>query len=150
VGHIFRAAWQDRESHPAGRTGTAMTRTSRILVADHDALLRELLEYKLSARGYDVLTAEDGEGALALIRAERPDLVVLDAMMPVRDGFDVLRQMKLDAEVADIPVVMLTARKQESDIVGALDLGAADYLVKPFNPEELLARIARIIAMNRR
>ena len=128
----------------AGGRG-AMTGRPKILVADDDALLRELLEYKLSARGFEVRTAEDGDDALAAIHAEAPDLVVLDAMMPVRDGIDVLRQMKSEAATAGIPVVMLTARKLESDIVGALELGAADYLVKPFSPEELLARIARIV-----
>ena len=120
-----------------------MGRYPTILVADDDELLRELLVYKLSGRGYHVITAEDGETALRLIREALPQLVVLDAMMPVRDGFDVLREIKGDPKTSGVSVIMLTARKLESDIVSALDLGAADYLVKPFNPQELLARIAR-------
>ena len=120
-----------------------MRRDPTILVADDDELLRELLVFKLSGRGYSVLTAEDGESALQIARQFIPQLVVLDAMMPVRNGFDVLREIKADPSTSGVPVIMLTARKLESDIVSALDLGASDYLVKPFNPQELLARISR-------
>jgi DNA-binding response OmpR family regulator len=120
-----------------------------ILVADDDELLRELLVFKLSGRGYNVLTAEDGETALRMIRESLPQLVVLDEMMPVRSGFDVLREVKADPWTSGVPVLMLTARKLESDIVSALDLGAADYLVKPFNPQELLARISRHVTAAR-
>ena len=120
-----------------------------ILVADDDELLRELLVFKLSGRGYNVLTAEDGESALGMIRESLPQLVVLDEMMPVRSGFDVLREVKADPWTSGVPVLMLTARKLESDIVSALDLGAADYLVKPFNPQELLARISRHVTSAR-
>jgi DNA-binding response OmpR family regulator len=107
-----------------------MGRHPTILVADDDELLRELLVYKLSGRGYQVITAEDGETALRLVREALPLLVVLDAMMPVRNGFDVLREIKSDPETSAVSVIMLTARKLESDIVAALDLGATDYLVK--------------------
>jgi two-component system alkaline phosphatase synthesis response regulator PhoP len=116
-----------------------------VVVADDDALLRSLVEFKLRARGYRVVTAGDGSEALATIDRERPDLVVLDAMMPGADGFEVLRRMKGEMGLASTPVVMLTARKLESDIVGALQLGASDYLVKPFIPEELAMRIARLL-----
>jgi DNA-binding response OmpR family regulator len=115
------------------------------MVADDDALLRSLVAFKLKARGYRVATAGDGDEALRAIGEERPDLVVLDAMMPGADGFEVLRQIKDDAKTAAIPVVMLSARKQESDIVGALQLGASDYMVKPFIPEELAMRVARLL-----
>lgn len=117
----------------------------RIVVADDDPLLRQLLRYKLAARGHSILLAHDGEGALAAVRAELPDLVVLDGMMPVCDGFDVLRQLKADKATAHVPVLMLTARSEESDVVDALRLGAADYLVKPFHPEELVVRIERLM-----
>jgi DNA-binding response OmpR family regulator len=118
---------------------------SKILVADDDPLLRTLIEHKLSAAGHDVLVAADGNEALDIAARERPDVVVLDAMMPLRDGIDVLRTLKHDPELNLTPVVMLTARRREDDIVGALRLGAADYVTKPFMPEELVARIDRLL-----
>ena len=90
------------------------------------------------------MTAEDGAQALTLIGEQRPDLIVLDALMPVMDGFEVLRRIKAGG-VTDAPVIMLTALKREQDIVGALKLGAADYLVKPFIPDELGHRIRRLL-----
>lgn len=118
---------------------------SKILVADDDPLLRTLIEHKLSAAGHDVLIAADGSEALEIATRERPDVVVLDAMMPVRDGIEVLRTLKSDPALSHMPVVMLTARRREDDIVGALRLGAADYVTKPFMPEELVARIDRLL-----
>ena len=118
--------------------------TRRILIADDDPLLRALLVHRLSADGYEILTAEDGSQALATIRDQHPDLIVLDALMPVMDGFEVLRRLK-SGDVTDSPVIMLTALKREQDIVGALQLGAADYLVKPFIPDELGQRIRRLL-----
>jgi DNA-binding response OmpR family regulator len=116
-----------------------------IVVADDDELLRSLVEFKLKARGYNVMAARDGSEALKLIATHTPDLIVLDAMMPGQDGFAVLRHVKSDPRLAGIPVVMLTARRLESDIVGALQAGASDYLIKPFSPEELAVRIARLL-----
>lgn len=116
-----------------------------ILVADDDPLLRKIVEHKLVSRGYRVSLAEDGNEAFRMIEATYPQLVVLDAMMPGADGFEVLRQMKQSPKLADTPVVMLSARKLEVDIVTALQLGASDYLVKPFIPEELALRIARLL-----
>ena len=117
----------------------------KILVCDDDPLLVDLLEYRLTSRGYQVIVAEDGGKALRRLQEVRPDAILLDAMMPVIDGYEVLRQIREDASTADIPVIMLTARKQEQDIVTALELGANDYLVKPFIPEELVARLARLL-----
>lgn len=117
----------------------------RILIADDDPLLRTLVEHKLSAAGHQVVGVEDGEAAMREIAARRPDLVVLDAMMPILDGFEVLRRLKADPDTASLPIIMLTALKREQDIVGALELGAADYLVKPFIPDELVARIRRFL-----
>lgn len=117
----------------------------RILIADDDPLLRALVEHKLSAAGHQVFAAEDGAAAMNEIATRRPDLVVLDAMMPVLDGFEVLRRLKADPATAALPVIMLTALKREQDVVGALELGAADYLVKPFIPDELVARIRRFL-----
>ncbi|ALE17385.1 Two-component response regulator [Altererythrobacter epoxidivorans] len=116
-----------------------------ILVADDEPLMRELLEFRLQERDYRAISASDGREALARLADSAPDAVVLDAMMPVYDGFEVLRQMRASTIHAETPVIMLTARRGEADIVGALELGANDYLVKPFMPEELLARLARLL-----
>ncbi|MBW8302529.1 MAG: response regulator, partial [Brevundimonas sp.] len=103
-----------------------------------------LLVHRLSADGYHVTTVENGREALAAIAEQRPDLVVLDALMPVMDGFEVLRRLKAGG-LSGAPVIMLTALKREQDIVGALQLGAADYLVKPFIPDELGQRVRRLL-----
>lgn len=118
---------------------------NRILIADDDPFLRELLTHKLSAAGYVVVAARHGGEALDLCQYPLPDLVVLDAMMPVADGFEVLRRLKADPATRTVPVIMLTALRREEDVVGALQLGAADYLVKPFIPDELVARIGRLL-----
>jgi len=118
---------------------------TRILVCDDDELLLELLQHRLSSKGYSVELARDGREALEKIRADPPDAIVLDAMMPLVDGYEVLRQFRAMDGMAEVPVIFLTARKQEQDIVEALSLGASDYLAKPFIPEELVARLARLI-----
>jgi DNA-binding response OmpR family regulator len=123
--------------------------TKTILVCDDDELLVDLLEYRLSARGFRVLVARDGGAAVTIAAEQAPDAIVLDAMMPVMDGYQVLRRLRGDDATAAIPVIMLTARKQERDIVGALELGANDYLVKPFIPEELMTRLARLLGSGR-
>ena len=117
----------------------------QILVADDDPLLRDILRHKLVSAGYRVLLAQDGREALNSARTNHPSAIVLDAMMPVVDGFEVLRRLKAEADLKNIVVIMLTALKRERDIVSALNLGAADYLVKPFNPDELLARLVRLV-----
>lgn len=126
-----------------------MTTAKTILVCDDDDLLVDLLEYRLSGRGFEVLVARDGGEALSIAAARSPDAIVLDAMMPVMDGHQVLRRLRSDPATSTIPVIMLTARKLERDIVGALELGANDYLVKPFIPEELMSRLTRLLAAPR-
>lgn len=116
-----------------------------VLVADDEPLLTELLEYRLAARNYRPVVAHDGREALSRLEECQPDAVVLDAMMPVHDGFEVLRRIRASNKHAAIPVIMLTARRGEKDILEALEIGANDYLVKPFMPEELLARLARLL-----
>jgi two-component system alkaline phosphatase synthesis response regulator PhoP len=116
----------------------------RALICDDDPLLLELMQFRLSGKGYEVSTAADGAEALEKARGERPDIVVLDAMMPRVDGFQVLKSIKDDPSLTGTIVIMLTARKAERDIVSALEKGADDYLVKPFIPEELLARMNRL------
>lgn len=118
-----------------------------ILVADDDDLLLELLEYKLTARGYAVVMAADGLAAYDACKQYKPALIVLDAMMPELDGFTLLRRLQAEGMLAETQVLMLTARHQEDDVVGAFRLGAADYLQKPFKPEELMSRIARIVPL---
>lgn len=115
-----------------------------ILVVDDDELLVELVTFTLEDHGHTVLTAEDGESAIAIATAERPDVVVLDGMMPGVDGLDVLRRLRREAGMT-LPVIMLSARKQERDVVGGLAEGANDYLVKPFMPEELAVRVQKAL-----
>lgn len=119
---------------------------SRILIADDDPLLRALLQHRLGADGHTVIALEDGGDVLRSVAALKPDLIVLDAMMPVVDGFEILRRLKARPDPDPTPVIMLTALKRDADIVGALELGAADYLVKPFIPDELSQRIRRVLA----
>lgn len=110
----------------------------RVLVVDDEAPMRKYISANLKARGYSVLTAEDGTEALKLIDEHPIDLLILDIMMPGPDGLEVLRHVRRDM---DVPVVMLSARGRETDKVEALDAGADDYLTKPFGVEELLARV---------
>lgn len=125
-----------------------MTR-AHVLIADDDPLLQAILEHKLVAAGYRVDVVGDGRAALEHIIAFRPAIVVLDAMMPIMDGFEALRRVKSNPELAGITVVMLTALKGDDDVVSALKLGAADYLAKPFNPDELVARLDRLAGAHR-
>ena len=127
-----------------------MDNKKTILICDDDPLLVDLLEYRLASRGYAVLVAEDGGKELRRLQEMRPDAILLDAMMPVIDGYEVLRKIRENPETAQVPVIMLTARKQEQDIVAALELAANDYLIKPFIPEELVARLARLLEVSAR
>ncbi|UUL83819.1 response regulator transcription factor [Sphingomonas qomolangmaensis] len=122
---------------------------SLILIADDDELLAALVRYKLEAAGHRVIVAENGAAALAAVEQDRPDLVVLDAMMPMLTGFEVLARLKHDRATAGLPVIMLTARRSEDDVAAALRGGAADYLTKPFVPEELLMRVETALAQAR-
>ena len=119
----------------------------RVLVADDDKSIRESLVRALSLEGYAVTSASDGAKALEMIQAERPDVVVLDLMMPVIDGITVCRVLR--AEKNRVPVLMLTARTETSDRVMGLDAGADDYLPKPFALEELLARLRALLRRHR-
>lgn len=122
-----------------------MTCVGRVLVCDDDELLLELLQFRLCAKGFDVLTAPDGQAAMDIAEREPLDAVVLDAMMPRLDGYEVLRRLREMPATREVPVIMLTARKGERDILEALRLGASDYLAKPFIPDELTARLVRLM-----
>ena len=120
-----------------------------VLVCDDDPLILELLKHRLAERGYWVELARDGREGLAKVAARLPDLIVLDAMMPRIDGFDMLRQLRENEETRRIPVIMLTARRGERDVLDALKLGADDFISKPFIPEELLSRLSRLLNTRR-
>ena len=112
-----------------------------VLVVDDDAHLLRLVKFRLERDGYDVTTAADGERALERIRERPPDLCVLDIMMPRRSGLDVLRELRADARLRAVKVILLTARAQDHDIAAGLGLGADDYVTKPFSPRELSVRV---------
>jgi two-component system, OmpR family, response regulator MprA len=115
----------------------------RVLVVDDDPAVRESLRRSLTFNGYEVAVAEDGQRGLAAVALGKPDVVVLDVMMPGLDGLEVCRRLRAAGD--DIPVLMLTAREAISDRVAGLDAGADDYLVKPFALEELLARLRALV-----
>lgn len=116
-----------------------------ILVVEDEESIRELIALNLQAVGYTVETACDGMQALEKIKSVHPDLILLDWMLPGMDGIDVLRRLKADAKAASIPVIMLTAKSEESDIVLGLEMGAYDYITKPFSNKVLVARVRSIL-----
>jgi DNA-binding response OmpR family regulator len=124
---------------------TDSDRTPTILVADDEEDLRELVTYRLSRSGYNVIGAEDGQKAFELASERTPDLMVLDVMMPKLDGYELTRRVRAEAALRSIPVILLTARSQESDIDRGFEVGADDYLKKPFNPDELVARVRAVL-----
>ncbi|HLC15518.1 MAG TPA: response regulator transcription factor [Thermodesulfovibrionia bacterium] len=120
----------------------AKTRTkANILVVDDEDDILELLQYNLKREGYQVSGVTSGEAGLKLIRQSLPDLAILDLMLPGVDGFEVCRLIKGDPRTQHIPVIMLTAKGEETDVVAGLELGADDYITKPFKPRILLARV---------
>jgi two-component system phosphate regulon response regulator PhoB len=116
-----------------------------ILVVEDEADILELVRYNLAREGYTVVGAAFGEEGLKAVMARRPDLVLLDLMLPGMDGLEVCRTLKADARTRAIPVVMLTAKGEVSDIVAGLELGADDYIVKPFSPKVLVARVRAVL-----
>ena len=118
---------------------------ARILVVDDEEDILELLRYNISKEGYDVISSENGEDALVAVKRHSPDLIILDLMMPGIDGLDVCKQLKAASETKAIPIIMLTAKSSESDIIVGLELGADDYISKPFSPKVLLARIKSVL-----
>lgn len=117
----------------------------RILIVEDEPDILEMVRYNLAQAGFDVVVAEDGETALAHVRETIPNLVILDLMLPGLDGLDVCKSLKQDAKTRDVPILMLTARKEEVDRIVGLELGADDYVVKPFSPRELVLRIRAIL-----
>ena len=120
---------------------------ARLLIVDDDTNLRHTLGYAFRQEGFEVITAEDGDKALTSFRQTHPDLVILDVMLPGRDGFEVCRVLRRES---DVPVIMLTARDTELDKVVGLEIGADDYLAKPFSTRELVARVRAMLRRTRR
>ena len=117
----------------------------RILVVDDDREIVRLVRAYLEQSGYEVLIAYDGETALHILRRECPDLMLLDLMLPERDGLDVTRIVRRDTGLAAMPIIMLTARVEDHDKIVGLELGADDYVTKPFNPAEVVARVRAVL-----
>ena len=118
---------------------------SKIVVIEDEVDILEVINYNLSKEGFDVCSALDGEEGLAWIKKEVPDLVLLDLMLPGLDGIEICRKLKTDYSTRSIPIIMVTAKGEESDIVLGLGMGADDYMVKPFRPRELIARIRSVL-----
>jgi two-component system, OmpR family, phosphate regulon response regulator PhoB len=126
-------------------TATTQRAAARILVVEDERDIAALVAYHLTKEGYRVRTAEAGQEALEAIAAERPDLMILDLMLPGFSGYEVLQEMRRRPELADVPVVVLTARRDEADRVKGLELGADDYVTKPFSPRELVLRVSAVL-----
>ena len=120
----------------------------RIVVADDDPIVVRFLTSLFQSEGFEVTGAEDGERALQVIRENRPDLVILDLVMPFMDGFEVCRQVRQSVETSHLPVIILSMRDKEQDALRAFALGANDYVRKPFNALELVARARKLIREN--
>ena len=117
----------------------------KILVVDDEALLVDLVKIRLEANNYEVVAAYDGVEGLEKARNEKPDLVLLDIAMPFMDGYQTLQKLKENAQTKPIPVIMLTAKSQVDDVTKVADLGAVDYIVKPFNPATFLEKIHKAL-----
>lgn len=116
-----------------------------ILIVEDEKNIAKMLEYNLQKEGFKTQAVDDGEQALAIIRRQLPDVVLLDLMLPGMDGLEVCKALKSDAKTAGVPIIMLTAKAQESDKIVGLELGADDYVTKPFSPRELIARIKALL-----
>jgi len=114
---------------------------ARILIAEDEKQIADMIAFKLTNSGHQIIRAQDGEQALQLALKDPPDLIMLDAMMPGLSGFEVLRRLKSDSALRSVPVIMVTAKGHERDVLSGLRGGAADYVVKPFSLKELAARV---------
>ena len=136
----------DASPYHGGMPGNSSDSTARVLVVDDEPMVREVVVAYLEREGFAVIEAADGRTALDLINSTHPDLVVLDVMLPQLDGFSVLTEVR---KAIDVPVILLTARTEETDRVLGLELGADDYVVKPFSPRELAARVRSVLRRTR-
>ena len=122
-----------------------MSAKSKIIVVEDEADILDVIEYNLTREGYKVLGFRDGEQGLEAIRGEEPQLVLLDLMLPGIDGIEICKKVKEDPVTRDVPVIMITAKTEESDVVLGLGVGADDYVSKPFSPKELVARVKAVL-----
>lgn len=116
-----------------------------VLVADDEDDILELIVFRLENSGYTVIGAHDGAEAFELARSSRPDLAILDVMMPKMDGYELTQRLRADDATSKMPIILLTARTQEADVQRGFDAGADDYMRKPFSPEELRSRVQAIL-----
>lgn len=124
------------------------TQAPTVLVVDDDAFIRRPLEFILRQEGFTPDTAVDGEDCLRKVVKRQPDLIILDVMMPGRDGFEVCKALKRDPELARIPIIMLSARGREQDRQRGLSLGVSEFMTKPYSPSDLLRRVRELLSMN--
>ena len=117
----------------------------KILVVDDEIYIVHILDFSLGMEGYEVITALDGEQAVEKARAEKPDLIVLDIMMPKLDGYETCKRLKADPETKDVPVILLSAKGRNVDQKVGFEVGADDYITKPFSPRKLVERINAIL-----
>jgi len=118
---------------------------AKVLVVDDEVHIIKIIDYKLRAAGHMVVSARDGQEALERARGEKPDLILLDVMMPKMDGFETLVRLRRDPETSSTPIFMLTVKGKEVDRAKGMELGADDYITKPFSPSKLLARIEEVL-----
>jgi DNA-binding response OmpR family regulator len=121
-----------------------------VLVIDDDPVILELLRVNFEIEGFDVVTAKDGDEGFALASKLQPDIVISDIMMPRRDGLQLLRDLKADPRTEDLPVILLSAKAQKSEVEHGLDMGADDYITKPFDPIQLIDRLNAVMGKPRR
>ena len=127
-------------------TETVSTPKPKVLVVEDDEIISYLLDFRLKREGFDVILASDGHQAYDYLEnGTPPQLVLLDVMLPYLDGFEIITHLRGKPEWSEVPVIMLTSKSQEQSIVRALDAGANDYVVKPFRPDELMARLRRLL-----
>lgn len=117
----------------------------KVLVVDDEVYILHILDFSLGAEGFEVITANNGELAIEKAKQEKPDLIVLDIMMPVLDGYETCRRLKREVQTKNIPVVLLTAKGRDVDKRLGFEVGAVDYIVKPFSPNRLIERIQEIL-----
>jgi DNA-binding response OmpR family regulator len=118
---------------------------NKILIVEDDSYLVKAITIRLEANGFEIVVAVDGEDGLAKSRSEKPDLIILDVMLPKMDGFDICRKLKIDKQCKDIPIIILTAKFQPSDIRFGTEMGADAYMTKPFDSQALLAKIKELL-----
>jgi DNA-binding response OmpR family regulator len=118
---------------------------NRIVIADDDPIVTKFLSAIFQDEGFEVRTADDGEKALKVIRETRPDLIILDLVMPYHDGFEICQQVRAAALTANVPVIILSMKEKEQDAIRAFEVGADDFIRKPFNALELVARVRKLM-----